>query len=136
MTVALLRARSCRDLSPEEIDELFFPESNRVVRRVAEMCGSCPAREACLADQLDIEWGLGPAREFVGIVAGYTPKERRVMVRLRIQREGPPVRYCAGPGCTNRLESELREVCSHTCKMRRLRQRWNGTNAPTEEGAA
>lgn len=67
----LKREGACRDLTPKEADEIFFPGSGGKPTKAKKICGQCPLEAMCLAKA--IEEGLS------GFWAGTTDKERAVM---------------------------------------------------------
>lgn len=70
---------ACRDADPD----LWFPEPGQSTRPAKDICWTCPVREACLNDALDVG-------EAFGIRGGYSAKERRNMrAANQRQRCGP-----------------------------------------------
>ncbi|GHI91313.1 WhiB family transcriptional regulator [Streptomyces olivaceus] len=55
--------------------ELFFTESKTGVELAKSICGTCPVREACLAETLQAEDGSR-----YGVYGGLTPAERAELV--------------------------------------------------------
>ena len=64
------RSRSkCQKLTPNEFDDMFFPEAGRAINRAKLFCKDCPVFTECLQFALD--------NKVSGIWAGTSSKERK-----------------------------------------------------------
>ena len=79
---------ACLDRDPE----LFFSERKKERAKAKAICAACPARVACLDDVIAVEDDAAASHRY-GIVAGYSPGDRRDIYERRMDAAGIP----AGP---------------------------------------
>ena len=90
---------ACKDLTPKEADQLFFPARGHSATKGQVLCSSCPVSKECL------EMALTAGVEF-GIWGGVSPSERRALVRER------------GAGCPPRAGRPREETPGLSCSWR------------------
>lgn len=61
----------CKNLTPLESDQIFFPSSGGKPTQAREYCADCPVVAQCLQEAIELKLD--------GFIAGTTPKERKVM---------------------------------------------------------
>ena len=87
---------ACRDLEPEEADQLFFPERGHSATKGQVLCRSCPVAKECL------DMALTVGVEF-GTFGGASARQRQALVKERNGGRPPaqPPKLCS-MGCGGR----------------------------------
>lgn len=60
----------CAQMTLKEADNLFFSELPSKIAKAKALCATCPMVEACLAQGMEMEFG---------IFGGLTPQERKAL---------------------------------------------------------
>lgn len=65
----------CTQITPKEADNIFFPSSGGKATKANEFCRSCPVRQQCLMEAVELE--------LEGFIAGYTVDERKSIRKMK-----------------------------------------------------
>ncbi len=103
---AWMRDGACRKLTPEQVDEIFFPDRGMSTGPAKRVCSECPVREECL------DYAMNNVERF-GVWGGVSERKRRDMRKTYLI-----LRHCAVCGASFRcLSMSRKRLCSTKCEM-------------------